>query len=398
MVVYFVDSNYYLLSNYQPTYFEVLLLRGYNNLVEQQASMKSFQNACHPYVKFMDYLIVKLTHSKPMGEKLSNFVIKEFYEFLRDGDDYYRVFYIQSNSSEVPTNEKEEMDEREYLNLLKEIIYMGDYRVTRNAKTFSLFGRTLKFDLKDKYPLLTTKRTFFRGVIEELIFFMKGNTNTKLLEEKGVNIWKGNTCKEFLDKMNLPYKEGDMGPMYGFNWNHFGADYMGSDQEYGGYNQIEKVIELIRTDPHSRRILFTTFNPVEADKGVLYPCHGLISQIYVIEKEGIKYLSLNTYQRSADAFLGLPFNIASYSALVYLFCKMLGPEYKPGELVINLGDLHIYENHLDQCIEQISREGYQFPKLNIKEFDGFDFNHLEYEHFELIGYKCHNTIKAEMVS
>jgi thymidylate synthase len=163
------------------------------------------------------------------------------------------------------------------------------------------------------------------------------------------------------------------------------------------------VIQLLKKDPHSRRILFTTYNPEVAKDGVLYPCHGLISQLYINEREGFKYLSLNTYQRSADAFLGLPFNIASYGALVYILCKIMGPEYKPDELIINLGDIHIYENHIDQCMEQIGRKGYKFPKLNIKDFDRQsleegDFSQLKYEDFELINYKSHTTIKADMIS
>ncbi len=400
MVLYFVDSHYHL--------------------IEVQSSEKElFENKYNND----DYLIMKIINDSS-SEKFTDFIICDFIDFIKyndvslthlseqsakKDDNYYRVFSIKKCEASNQINKlneknKEEKDERGYLDLLKEIIYTGDYRETRNAKTFSLFGRTLKFDLKEKYPLLTTKRTFFRGVIEELIFFLQGKTNSKLLEEKGINIWKGNTSKEFIKKMGFEYEEGDMGPMYGFNWSHFGAEYKGMNHQYSddeGYNQIKKVLELIKSDPHSRRILFTTFNPQEAEKGVLYPCHGLISQMYCIEKDGFKYLSLNTYQRSADAFLGLPFNIASYGALVYLFCKILGPEYKPGELIINLGDLHIYENHVEQCLEQISRKGYQFPKLNIKDFKMQslgDFSKLKYEDFELIDYKCHNTIKADMVA
>ncbi len=357
-------------------------------------------------IEKINYLIVKLKEENLIENKINNFEIKDFIEFLKDGSNYYRVYSVFFKNKEykgVEENLKEEKDERLYLDLLKELIEKGDYRETRNAKTFSLFGRTLKFDLKDKYPLLTTKRTFFRGVIEELIFFLQGKTNSKILEEKGINIWNGNTNKDFLQKMNLPYEEGDMGPMYGFNWLHFGAKYHGMNNDYNdkGVNQIKDIIQLLKNDPHSRRILFTTYNPEVAKDGVLYPCHGLISQLYINERDGYKYLSLNTYQRSADAFLGLPFNIASYGALVYILCKILGPEYKPDELIINLGDIHIYENHIEQCMEQINRKGYNFPKLNIKDFEynrEGDFSGLKYEDFELKDYKCHGTIKAEMVA
>ncbi len=394
MSAYLVDKNFIRLDNsptYELSFFELKLVVKYGFLS-------------------VDYLIIKLQDLKEhegLSGKFNNFKIKEFIEFIKDGENYYRIYevlLINKNPFETDQN-IEDKDERAYLDLLNELIFKGDYRETRNAKTFSLFGRTLKFDLKDKYPLLTTKRTFFRGVIEELIFFLQGKTNSKLLEEKGINIWKGNTNKEFLEKMNLPYEEGDMGPMYGFNWVNFGAKYKGMNYNYEGegVNQIKDVIQLLKNDPHSRRILFTTYNPEVAKDGVLYPCHGLISQLYVNERNGFKYLSLNTYQRSADAFLGLPFNIASYGALVYILCKIMGPEYKPDELIINLGDIHIYENHIEQCMEQIGRKGYKFPKLNIKDFEGqssedCDFSGLKYEDFELIDYKCHTTIKADMVA
>ncbi len=391
MSCYFVDKNFYKIDDLGA--YEKKLIERYeinNNLG-------------------YNYLIVKLKEYEKSNlemKKIDSYEIIEFIEFIKNNENYYRIYKILLKDKLKDIDEiEEEKDERAYLNILKELIEKGDYRETRNAKTFSLFGRTLKFNLKDKYPLLTTKKTFFRGVIEELIFFLQGKTNSKLLEDKGINIWTGNTNKDFLQKMNLPYDEGDMGPMYGFNWLHFGAKYKGMNNEYKdeGVNQIKDVIKLLKNDPHSRRILFTTYNPEVAKEGVLYPCHGLISQLYINERDGYKYLSLSTYQRSADAFLGLPFNIASYGALVYILCKILGSEYKPDELIINLGDIHIYENHVEQCMEQISRKGYKFPKLEIKDFvaqslEEGDFSGLKYEDFELKDYKSHKLIKAEMVA
>lgn len=395
MEIYLVDKydNILVKNNYEKTDYE-------DKLIEEIKKLKEIEKKIIIIQKLND--LNKTDELEQHFEKLKKYKILNFINIYKDNNQLYRAFEIQfENNEKIEMTEEE--DERIYLNLLKELIEKGDYRDTRNAKTFSLFGKTLKFDLKDKYPLLTTKRTFFRGVIEELIFFLQGKTNSKLLEEKGIYIWNGNTNKDFLRKMNLSYEEGDMGPMYGFNWLHFGAKYKGMNYDYNdeGVNQIKDVIQLLKKDPHSRRILFTTYNPEVAKDGVLYPCHGLISQLYINERDGFKYLSLNTYQRSADAFLGLPFNIASYGALVYILCKILGSEYKPDELIINLGDIHIYENHIEQCIEQISRKGYKFPKLNIKDFkmnkEG-DFSELKYDNFELKDYKCHSTIKADMVA
>lgn len=185
--------------------------------------------------------------------------------------------------------------ETQYLQLLSEIMNTGDKRLGRNGYTYSLFGRELKFDLEQGFPLLTTKRMFWKGIVEELLFFIRGNTNSKLLEEKGVNIWKGNTSKEFIKKCGLPYEEGDMGQIYGFNWRHFGTEYKDCKTDYTGkgFDQLQKVVEEIKNNPTSRRIVMSDFNPATAHKGVLYPCHSLILQFYVEESK----LSVKMYQR-----------------------------------------------------------------------------------------------------
>lgn len=290
------------------------------------------------------------------------------------------------------------MGEIQYLNLLKEILEKGDYRQGRNGGTYSLFGKTLRFNLKDEFPLLTTKKVFFRGVVEELLFFLRGLTNSKHLEEKKINIWRGNTSQDFLKSRNLPYQEGDMGPMYGFNWLHFGAEYKGCHHDYTGegFDQIEHIMNLLEHDPFSRRIIMTTYDPVSAEEGVLYPCHGIVTQFYCREENGIKYISCSTYLRSNDMFLGSPFNIASYALLTYLICQKLGPEYQPDELIMQIGDAHIYESHIEQCKEQISRIPFSFPKIKMKPFT--DWKLLTFEDFQLIDYESHSAIHAEMVA
>jgi len=183
-----------------------------------------------------------------------------------------------------------------YLRLLSKIMNEGEFRKTRNSNTWSIFDESLTFDIEDGFPLLTTKRMFWKGIVEELLFFIKGQTNSKILEEKGVNIWKGNTSQEFIDNLGLPYKEGDMGKIYGFNWRHFGAEYETCESDYTGkgFDQLKKVIDEIKNNPTSRRILMSDFDPSTAHQGVLYPCHSLILQFYVREGD---FLDVKMYQR-----------------------------------------------------------------------------------------------------
>jgi thymidylate synthase len=216
------------------------------------------------------------------------------------------------------------------------------------------------------------------------------------LEEKGVNIWKGNSSAEFIKSVNLPYREGDIGPMYGFNWLHFNAPYTGCDSDYTnkGFNQLEQVIRLLKEDPYSRRIIMTSYNPDVASQGVLYPCHGIAIQFYVRDYNEKKYVSCSMTQRSADIACGVPYNIASYAALVYIICSYLGDEYVPDRLVMNFGDIHLYEEHIKEALIQTKRQGYDFPSLEIKKFK--NFSDLTFEHFNLKNYECHEPIKYVM--
>jgi thymidylate synthase len=294
--------------------------------------------------------------------------------------------------------------EQQYLFILKEILEKGHYRKTRNGNTFSLFGKHMEFDLKNNmFPLLTTKKMFLRGIFEELIFFLKGQTNTKLLEEKCVNIWKGNTSRDFLDTMGFyKYNEGDMGPMYFYQIYHFNAKYEGCLTDYNnkGLNQFNDVIHLLKTDRYSRRIFMTTYNPLQAKEGVLYPCHGIVIQFAV---EGENELCCHMYQRSADFFHGICYNITSYSLLVILLVQFLNDtstddfKFVPGKLCISIGDCHIYESHINAVKEQLSREPYPFPKIKFNE-PIIDLTKIFFSSIELIDYICHPSIKVDMVA
>lgn len=290
---------------------------------------------------------------------------------------------------EEKEKKNKETAEHKYTSLIYDILTENDRRVGRNGTTLSVFARTLSFNLSEGFPLLTTKSVFFRAVVEELIFFLHGSTNTKLLEKKGINIWKENTNIPFLRARNLPYDEGDMGPMYGFNWIHYGESYKGMDVKYEkGINQIDNCLNKLRTKPYSRDILMTTFNPLEAPNGVLYPCHGIHIQFYVDQKN---HLSCLMTQRSADVCCGLPFNIASYALLVHLFCNVL-EKYTPGRLTIMCADTHIYEEHIRNAMRQSLREPYPFPTLRIKKKLN-RLNEIEFQDIELLDYKHHGSLR-----
>lgn len=287
--------------------------------------------------------------------------------------------------------------ENNYLNILRNILSEGDLRQTRNSETLSVFNKNLQFNLDKGFPLITSKKMFFKGIVEEFLFFIRGETDTKLLEEKGINIWKGNTSKEFLEKKGLNYSEGLMGPNYGYQWRHFNAEYnplSGKPMDKLGIDQLHKIVEEIKNDPSSRRILLTSFNPEQVEQCVLYPCHTVIAQFYVRDT----FLDLFVYIRSSDLFLGLPFNIAS-SALLLTMISMITSK-KPGMLYITLGDAHIYKSHIDSVKEQINRYPlYNFPKLKFyKKINSInDIEKMTYQDFILEGYLSHPQLKAEMI-
>lgn len=259
---------------------------------------------------------------------------------------------------------------KQYLDLLREIRDNGVTKTDRTGVgTKSIFGHQMRFNLQDGFPLLTTKKVFLKGIIYELLWFLKGDTNIKFLTDNNVHIWD-----EWADE------NGDLGYVYGKQWRSWEA----TDGRV--IDQISQVVDLIKNHPDSRRILVTAWNPAEIDKMALPPCHCLF-QFYVADGK----LSCQLYQRSADTFLGVPFNIASYALLTMMLAQVCGLE--PGEFIHTTGDTHIYLNHLEQVNEQLSREPRPLPKMiinpNVKSI--FDF---KYEDFKLEGYDPWPAIKA----
>ncbi len=289
-------------------------------------------------------------------------------------------------------------DEIKYLDLISNIANYGKVREDRTGVgTKGVFGTQLRFSLEnDVIPMITTKKMFTKAVIEELLFFIRGETDTKKLEAKGVNIWKGNTSREFLDKRGLiRLPEGDMGKGYGFQWRAFNCSASSRDESGPimdhGVDQLEDVFSSLIRDPYSRRHIVTAWNPSQLHKMALPPCH-MMFQFYVDDGE----LSLQWYQRSVDCFLGLPFNILSYSILCRIMAKATGLKAK--EVIFVGGDTHLYLNHLEQVKTQTSREPFPFPTLKInKEITSVeDMEELQFSDFEIVDYQCHPGIKAEM--
>ena len=283
--------------------------------------------------------------------------------------------------------------ESQYINLIKHILENGISKDDRTGiGTLSIFSYNMTFNLRESFPLLTTKKVYWKGVVEELLWFISGSTNSNILKEKGVKIWEGNSSREFLDSRGLShYDQGDIGAGYGFQWRHFGAKYTNMYDSYKGkgIDQLKDVIYKIKNTPDDRRIIMTAWNPLDIDKMALPPCHIFV-QFWVDTNK--KELHSQMYQRSCDVGLGVPFNIASYALLTCIIAKLC--DLTPGDFHYCMGDTHIYKNHIDAMKLQITRDPYDFPKINIKNIT--DIDSITADDIELIDYKYYENIKMNM--
>ena len=286
-------------------------------------------------------------------------------------------------------------EETQYLQLIENILNNGNIEHSRNGITKSIFGNMMKFSLNDgTIPILTTKKVAWKTCFKELTWFIKGETSNKLLNDMNVHIWDANGSKEFLKSRNLNYEENDLCPVYGHQWRHFNAKYNDCNTDYSnqGVDQLQNIINQLKTDEgrKSRRLIMSAWNPCQLNEMALPPCH-VMAQFHVSEN---KYLSCSLYQRSGDVGLGVPFNIASYSFLIHIIAKHTGLEAK--EFVYFLGNAHIYEEHDEALKEQILRQPYEFPKLQIKNkkenIDDYSLDDIEWK----TEYKYHSAIKMEM--
>ena len=281
--------------------------------------------------------------------------------------------------------------ESQYRNLVSDVIYKGEKSEDRTGVgTRFIFGTHIDVDLELGFPLLTSRKIFFRGMVEELLWMIRGDTNAKHLSDVGVKIWDANSARPFLDKRGLEhYEEGDLGPVYGFQWRHFGAEYVDCNTDYtgAGVDQLSQCIQQIKTNPSDRRIIMSAWNPADLDKMALVPCH-MGCQFRVTRGK----LSTVVTQRSADLGLGVPFNIASYALLTHLIaeeCKL-----GVGRLRLNMGDTHVYENHVPQLEELLGRGGKKLPTLRLAlQPSIFDYKS---EHIIIEDYNPYPQIKMEM--
>ena len=298
-------------------------------------------------------------------------------------------------------------NEEGYINLLKDTLN-GEFKNTRNGNVFSLFGCMIKFDnISTSFPLITSKKVFFRGIVEELLWFLKGSTNANELKEKNVNIWNGNSKREYLDSVGLQdYEEGELGPVYGWQWRMFGKKYIPNKlndrtedfPELGGADQVKYVITELLME-NSRRAVLSAWNPVDLNIMALPPCH--ILYIFNKTKDG---LCCHLTMRSSDLFLGLPFNIASCALLTQIIAHLL--HMKSSEICLSLCDAHIYEEHIDQVKKQIDLEIYESPRVIIEKAapdieSSVDdkikwIESLTYNDFALVNYKSHDKLPAIM--
>ena len=259
---------------------------------------------------------------------------------------------------------------RQYLDLMRHVLEHGTQKTDRTGTgTLSVFGHQMRFDLSEGFPLLTTKKLHLRSIIHELLWFLNGETNTKYLKDNGVSIWD-----EWADE------NGELGPIYGYQWRHWPTP------DGGQVDQITQVLKQLKETPDSRRMIVSAWNVGEIPRMKLPPCHAFF-QFYVADGK----LSCQMYQRSADIFLGVPFNIASYALLTHMFAQQTG--YDVGDFVWTGGDCHLYSNHLDQVKEQLSRSTFPLPRLHIKRKPESIFDY-RFEDFEIVGYQSHPHIKA----
>ncbi|KAK7539679.1 bifunctional dihydrofolate reductase-thymidylate synthase [Phyllosticta citribraziliensis] len=315
-------------------------------------------------------------------------------------------------------------EEHQYLDLIRQILAHGEHRPDRTGTgTYSLFAPPqLRFSLSKPsddpsaapvpvLPLLTTKRVFLRAVIAELLWFISGSTSSKPLADAGIKIWDGNGSRAFLDSVGLGHREeGDLGPVYGFQWRHFGAEYVDCHASYAGQgvDQLADVIDKLRHKPFDRRIIMSAWNPADLTKMALPPCH-MFAQFYVSfpgarrgergeqneaepRQKGVLHTLL--YQRSCDMGLGVPFNIASYALLTHMLAHVC--DLVPGSLTHTMGDAHVYLDHVDALKQQLEREPRAFPELAIAREKGGSIDGWEVSDFEVKGYEPHKSIAMKM--
>ena len=323
-----------------------------------------------------------------------NFKLHTLSEFNSDNDTYFR-YYTYLNLDPITQNYSffKNNEEEEYISLLRRIINYGEDKTNRTGiNTKSLCFEHLSYDLTDTFPILTTRKQYIRGIFEELLFYLRGQTNNEILVDKGVNVWTQNTTKEFISQNNLNLREGDMGPTYGFNFRHFGDNYIDCNTDYySGIDQLSELIHTLKTDPNSRRMIINLWDPKNNKTCALPSCMCFYQ--FTVSKN--KYLNLQVYIRSSDFFLANNWNTCTAALFVHLLCNIDGINFVPGKLKIIMGDVHIYTNQheaINSCMHRIPKP---FPKLVVK-CKKTDITDFSFDDISLIGYEADKRVKVDM--
>ena len=359
-----VVANY---PHYIDCIYETLV---YNNYIDDDDHQKKI----HYFDYKIDNHFIKIYHKDCKTGGIMNHNFKERIDYS---------FHIYQHYNKINKNENE------YLQLLSKIYNLNKFKNTRNSNVLSSFGEKMTFDLRLGFPLLTTKKMGYKTILRELLWFISGSTDNRILQKQNVHIWDKNASKEFMESRGLSYEEGDLGPIYGHQWRHYGETYSSFENDYHGFDQLKYVIDTIKKDPDSRRIILNSWNPCDIDKMALPPCHVMV-QFYI--EDG--FIDAQLYQRSGDMFLGVPFNIASYSLLLHMIGKLTN--YIPRYLYHILGDAHIYENHLDVVDEQLQRIPHDSPQLIVG--DLIDIDSISEDDFKIENYQSSPPLKADMIA
>ena len=398
--IYYTDMDTFkrIYHKYNPNVFVIGGSELYNLFLSQADRLYITQ------VQTEDGKDVKFTEGEEPDTFMNHFTSD--YNLIGMSEKYKGVYKDTSLSYRVLHYRLSEKmtEEYKYLNFMNNILSNGNERSDRTGTgTVSLFGNQMRFDISKTIPLLTTKRVPFKTIVEELLWFCRGDTDAKVLQKKGIKIWDGNTSRDFLDNRGLfHYPEGIIGPQYGFLWRHFGAKYSHSFADtsqcdpslIGGFDQLKYVEDLLRRDPFSRRIMISAWSPDRLDEQVLPSCHYSI-QFYVTEENGERYLSCMFTMRSNDFDTANNYNLICYSILTYILAKR--HNMKPKEIIYTCGDAHIYKNHIEQVKEQLTRIPRPFPKVVVSDcVKNKDWREITTDDFELVGYFPHPTIKIQM--
>ena len=378
-------------------YNDIFIIGGaqlYNYIFENYSNdikyiYETYTNAYYKIKEGQDITYLKYKIDNAQFECIEDKIIKTNAKIYSEVDN---ILTIVNFKKYVNVN-KINKNENEYLILLDKVNKLGVQRESRNSQVISLFGEKMTFDLRKGFPLLTTKKMGWKTILRELLWFIEGSTDNNRLKEKNVSIWNANASKEFMESRGLHYDEGDLGPIYGFQWRHFGDEYINKDHEHtGGVDQLKNVIDLINNDPLSRRIILSSWNPCDLDKMSLPPCHVMV-QFYVDVENNC--IDAQLMQRSGDMFLGVPFNIASYSFLLHIICDITG--YNPRYLHHIIGDAHIYKEHIPAVNEQLLRDPYDLPQLLIRNRI-LDIDNIDESNFIITDYHFHPSIKSKMIA